>query len=421
MNSTASDDKLGTPLPGASTQTHTPSSPAGGNGESELIAEDSNTDSGNVVFVFDRVMHYHKATLREINCRLGRRRIRFSILSAKDKAGSVGRVAESAKVVPRHDHFKLSERSLGGFMLRNQHGLVGMLDALKPAVVVSMCHSGTISEWAMLHWAKRNGVRRVAWQCGYEFNPGVIKRLALGWFVPQFDFHLCYHTNARIYALQHGARDDQTLVMHNTIDERAISPVDPVLAKAALIEKYPTLRDKKLVLYVGAVLEEKRLELVFDALGQLGRSDTVFVVVGDGPHLPVLKTRYANRTDWVATGSIVDGVGLYFDAADVFVLPGTGGLAINEAMAHRLPVISGYADGSADDLVVNRVTGYRLRQQTAAELADRLDALLSDLPRARDMGRRGEQRIRGHLSFESFIDRVVGVLETQHALSSRKS
>jgi glycosyltransferase involved in cell wall biosynthesis len=284
-----------------------------------------------------------------------------------------------------------------------------------------MCHSGTLSEWSMLKWAKRNGVRKVSWQCGYEFNPGHVKRTVLSHFVPQFDFHLCYHTNARIYALQHGARDDQTLVMHNTIDERAISPVDPVLAKAALIEKYPTLRDKKLVLYVGAVLEEKRLELVFDALGQLGRSDTVFVVVGDGPHLPVLKTRYANRTDWVATGSIVDGVGLYFDAADVFVLPGTGGLAINEAMAHRLPVISGYADGSADDLVVDGVTGYRLRQQTAAELADRLDALLSDLPRARDMGMRGEQRIRGHLSFESFIDRVVGVLETQHALSSRKS
>lgn len=97
------------------------------------------------------------------------------------------------------------------------------------------------------------------------------------------------------------------------------------------------------------------------------------------------------------------------------MLPGTGGLAINEAMAHRLPVISGYADGSADDLVVDGVTGYRLRDESAAELASRLNDVLADPARAAAMGAAGEKRIRGDLSFVSFIDRVVGVLVKQHA------
>lgn len=387
----------------------------------QMKGEKSDRMPHGVVFVLDRVMHYHTRTMKAIEDRLAKKAIRFTIFSAREASGTVGRVGLRDKVVQHHAHFQLTEKKLGPFQLRYQHGLIKMLSGAAPAVVMSTCHSGTLSEWSLLTWARRHQVRRVAWQCGYEFNPGRVKRAALSQFVPLFDFHLCYHTNARTYALQHGARADQTLVMHNTIDERSISPGDPMLAKAALIEKYPALRDKKLVLYVGAVLEEKRLELVFDALGQLHRSDTVFVVVGDGPHLPLLKTRYADRTDWVATGSIVDGVGLYFDAADVFVLPGTGGLAINEAMAHSLPVISGYADGSADDLVVDGVTGYRLRGETPAELADRLAEMLSDLPRAREMGRQGEQRIRGHLSFESFIDRVVGVLETQHALASKRS
>lgn len=371
---------------------------------------------GGVVFVFDRVMHYHRATLREIERRLKAEGLPVHVLSAADRVGETGRVAESGKVIPSHGRFQLSERALRGFQLRYQHGLLPMLEALSPSVVVSMCHAGTVSEWQMLRWAGRRGVRRVAWQCGYEYNPGSrIKRAALDRFVPSFDFHLCYHTNARNYAVQHGADAADTLVMHNTIDERQIAAGDALKAKTELAARFPQLANKRLVLYVGAVLAEKRLELVFDALARLNRPDVMFVVVGDGPHLPVLQQRFSGRSDWVAAGRVVEGVASYFDAADVFVMPGTGGLAINEAMAHRLPVISGYADGSADDLVVNDATGYRLAEVTAEALADKLLDLLSNPERARDMGLEGERRIRGHLSFDAFIDRVVRALLDQHA------
>ena len=41
----------------------------------------------------------------------------------------------------------------------------------------------------------------------------------------------------------------------------------------------------------------------------------------------------------------------YFAAADLFVLPGTGGLAVQQAMAHALPVLVGEADGTQSNLV----------------------------------------------------------------------
>lgn len=372
-----------------------------------------------VVFVFDRVMHYHRATLLAIESRLARHGIPLVVFSSKDAPGVVGRVAERGKIVSAHQRFRLWERLIAGFQIRYQIGLMDQLRPLRPAVVVSMCHSGTLTEWWMLLWAARQHVRRVAWQCGYEYSPGShLKRLTLRRFIPLFNFHLCYHSNAKSYAITYGAREHQTLVMHNTIDESMITPAE---AKSSVIEKHPELQGKKLILYVGAVLSEKRLETVFDALGMLGRTDTVFLVVGDGPHLELLKRRYAERTDWLSVGRVVEGVGGYFDASDVFVLPGTGGLAINEAMAHRLPVISGYADGSADDLVIDGVTGFRLHDGSAGELAQRLDEVLSNAERGRVMGEEGERRIRGELSFARFIDRVVDVLKTQHALAMNHS
>ena len=368
-----------------------------------------------VVFVFDRVMHYHRATLSAIEARLGSFGIEFCVISSKDAPGATGRVAETANFVRNHGVFELRERNVSGFMLRRQLGLLLALKRLKPAVIVSAAHSGTLTEWQALLWARRNGVRRVAWQCGYEYNEGVLKSIVLSQFVPLFNFHLCYHTNAQRYALRHGARANQTLVMHNTIDECGIVVGDKQHAKAELVQRFPQLAGKKLILYVGAVLEEKRLELAFDALQRLGHSDATLLIVGDGPHLGVLKHRYADRSDWLSVGQVIQGVGVYFDAADVFVLPGTGGLAINEAMAHRLPVISGCADGSADDLVIDGVTGFRLREASAEALADRLREWLASPVRASEMGERAEQRIRGDLSFTSFIDRVVGVLAQQHA------
>jgi glycosyltransferase involved in cell wall biosynthesis len=366
-------------------------------------------------------MHYHAETLRSVARVLASRGISFAVLSAQDEEGAVGRVAMRDKVVPLHWHFKLSEWRFGRFQLRFQHGLLAMVRTLRPKVLISTCHSGTASEWQVLRWARRNGVRTVAWQCGYEYNPGRVKSRVLSHFVPLFSFHLCYHSNAEVYAQRYGAEANQTLVMHNTLDECSIVPMSQLEAKREVFELHPELSGKKIVLYVGAVLEEKRLEVIFDAIERLQRDDTIFVVVGDGPHLQALKARYGQRKDWLPVGRVVEGVGRYFDAADVFVLPGTGGLAINEAMAHRLPVISGYADGSADDLVLDSVTGYRLKNADASEFAAALNAVLLDTDRARAMGLAGEQRIRGVLSFKSFVERVVGVVAAQCALAETKS
>ena len=104
---------------------------------------------------------------------------------------------------------------------------------------------------------------------------------------------------------------------------------------------------------------------------------------------------------------------MYFDAAEVYVLPRTGGLGINEAMAHSLQIISGYADGSADDLVVDGENGYRLNEHTIAELQDRIQRILDNPAMAARMGEKSREWITGRFSFQRFLDRVEGRLVQQ--------
>lgn len=358
-------------------------------------------------------MHYHRQLFEQLDVRLAALGYTLHLLAGREKAHTTGRVALTSHVARHQTDFELREWPIGNFKVRYQHQVAAKIKELQPAVVVTMCHAGTLSEWQIMRMKSTMPFKLIAWQCGYEFNPGRIKAHALAKFVPRFDHHLAYHSNAKKYAIAHGARPDQVTVMHNTINEAGIHCMEKTAAREFVANKLCDMKGKRIVLYVGAVLEEKRLELVFEALDILARPDVIFLMVGDGPHLAKINDLYGHRPDFISTGQIIEGVGPYFDAADVFVLPGTGGLAINEAMAHGLAVVSGYADGSADDLVIDGQNGYRLRTDSAQELAARLRDVLADPTAAAAMGANGREMIRGDLSFERFIERVVTVIAAQ--------
>lgn len=364
-----------------------------------------------VVFVFDYVMHYHSAVLRRIAAHVEGRGGTFVLLTATPRAVAAGRVPLREPIVEDQRYYTLHEWHIGSFTIRHQQGLARHLLEIRPDVVVTMCHSGTTTEWLAIALKGVLRYRLVAWQSGYEYNPGHLKTFVLRRFVPRFDHHLAYHSNAERFALLHGAKAQQITVMHNTIDESAVALIPKDEARRGLEAAFPGISGRTIVLYVGAVLGEKRLEAVVAALTKLQREQLAFVVVGDGPHLSVLRSMCGTRDDVYFAGRVIDGVGRYFDAADVFVLPGTGGLAINEAMAHGLPVIAGYADGSADDLVVDGLNGYRLRSESVEELSEHLATLIGDRSLRERMGRASLDMIRRTFSFESFVNRVTSVLD----------
>jgi glycosyltransferase involved in cell wall biosynthesis len=364
-----------------------------------------------VVFVLDRVLHYQKDLFARLESELSERRVDLVLLSGKAQPGQKGRSGLASKVIANEEKCEFKEYRVGNFTFRRLRGVVEAIRRLSPDVVVCACHVGNLTYWQLQRLKGRYGFRLVSWQCGYEYNPSILKNLLLSRFVPRFDHHLAYHTNAFRYALQHGARRDDITVVHNTINEERFVLVSKDEALALVRDKHPEIGDRKILLYVGAMLSEKRLERVFAALDRLNRRDElVFVAVGDGPHLAVLKSCFGGRDDVVFAGEVVDGVGIYFDAADMFVLPGTGGLAINEAMAHSLPVVSGYADGSADDLVLDGMSGYRLKDSSDTELMHRLQTLLDSESERCRMGAEGRRMVTTQFAFRHFVQRVTDVL-----------
>lgn len=181
-----------------------------------------------------------------------------------------------------------------------------------------------------------------------------------------------------------GVSRSRIFLAPNTIDvERVAAEREALLHAGARSRTRAELGiplDAPVLLYVGAVEPRKRLETLVDYVEQERAAGVgvVLVVVGDGVDLERLKGQVAVRglAERVRfLGRVVEDVGRLFVTADVFVLPGPGGLSVNQAMAYGLPVVVWGGDGTERDLVEDGTTGYLVADREA--MFRRLDDLVT--------------------------------------------
>jgi len=365
-----------------------------------------------VVFILDRVTLYQKELLQRLEVDLKDIDIDLHLFAGQSKKIDLARRRVTEKVIQHELAYDYYELKISSFTFRYQKSITALIKEVKPNIIIMSSHVGNISSWSLMKLKEELGFKLVSWQCGYEYNPSRIKSLLLNKFIQNFDYHLAYHNNAKKYALNYSAKNNQIKVIHNTINETSIKSIDKTKAREQLNETLAcNIKNKKILLYVGAILKEKKLDILCNAFKQLTSTDSLLIIVGDGPYLEELKERFKQQVHILFIGSVFNDIGLYFDSADIFVLPGTGGLAINEAMAHGLPVISGYADGSADDLVIDNENGLRLNNVTVTEVATKITTLLNSPETLKQMGHKSQQMINTKYTYDKFIGRIITTLE----------
>jgi glycosyltransferase involved in cell wall biosynthesis len=99
----------------------------------------------------------------------------------------------------------------------------------------------------------------------------------------------------------------------------------------------------------------------------------------------------------------------YFTEADLFVLPGTGGLAVQEAMSYGLPVIVAQGDGTQDDLV-RKENGWQIPPDNFEALVVTMKDALSDVARLRRMGNESYRIVKEEINIEKMAETFVTAL-----------
>ena len=291
----------------------------------------------------------------------------------------------------------------GPYYLCLQLGLVKWLEDWDPEILILEANPRYLVNRTALRWMKRRGRPVIGWGLGAPAIRGPLaslRRMVRANTLRRFDLLIAYSTlGAEQYRMM-GAPEKRVLIAPN-----AVSPSPPLLPKRAPLGNRPAR-----LLFVGRLQERKRVDLLLHACAQLEISPDVWVV-GDGPARAELErlsreiypranfagAQYGHALDW------------FLDKADLFVLPGTGGLAVQQAMAHGLPVIVAEGDGTQNDLVAGD-NGWLVPSNDLNALTEALSHALSEPLRLREMGIRSHRLVSERYNIDTMVQVFVNAM-----------
>jgi glycosyltransferase involved in cell wall biosynthesis len=278
----------------------------------------------------------------------------------------------------------------------------------QPGALIVEANPRIRSTLAAIRWMKARSRPVIGWGLGAPRprEPFAAWRKG-GWprFLRQFDALIAYSPLGAEQYRSHGFPAERIFVAPNAVTPR---PSAPPPARPAAPHRSPT------VLFVGRLQARKRIDHLLRAAAALPAVlQPRLQIIGDGParsELQALASKIYPSAEFPGerTGADLEP---YFTAADLFVLPGTGGLAVQQAMAYGLPVIAAQGDGTLDALI-RPTNGWRVPPSNLPALSQTLRTALEDIPRLRRMGAESYRIVAEEVNLEIMVEIFLEVLKT---------
>lgn len=295
----------------------------------------------------------------------------------------------------------------GALYLCWQRGVTGWLESWQPDVLIVEANPRYLATPAAVRWMHERGRAVIAWGLGAPASGGTlagVRQKRRRQYLKQFEALISYsQRGAEEYAAL-GYPGERIFVAANAA---ASKPATKPPARPASFSGMPR------ILFVGRLQERKRVDNLLRACAALQKPiQPSLVIVGDGPVRAELEALATIVYPHVEFAGEQHGAELapYFTAADLFVLPGTGGLAVQEAMAYGLPVIVARGDGTQDDLVREQ-NGWQIPPDDLPALTETLQTALTDVGCLRKMGAESYRIVFEEINLERMVEVFVGVLE----------
>lgn len=287
-----------------------------------------------------------------------------------------------------------------------QAGFLPWLESWKPdALIVEANPRYPITRKA-IRWMHQNGHKVIGWGLGAPAIRGPLagyhqaERIRL---LRSLDAIVAY---SKLGAEQYralGITSEFVYVAPNAVD---LAPATPAPTRP------PTIDGPATILFIGRLQARKRIDLLLQACAALPtRLQPHLIIVGDGPardDFERLASRLYPKAEFTGAKHGAD-LEPYFTRADLFVLPGTGGLAIQQAMARGLPVLVARGDGTQDDLV-REENGWQVPPDDLPKLTRALQLALADPAQLRRMGAASYHIVAEEINVEAMVRVFVQVL-----------
>lgn len=370
----------------------------------------SNLFMKKVLYLYYDLPAYRRDFLTSLSNKLNKENIDFKFIYGKQSNSAVS--IQDKNVSFKTIELELKKIHVVFAELLIYKDLIKIIKQEKPDVVVLQFHVAVLSFWRLYFYLMRLNIPYITWDCNYTRD--TLNGLAVKIRKKMVDFTyknakvcLTYGHVFKDYLLNMGKPEDCIVVAQNTIN------VEKIFENRSKACEKRSFNSPLRILYVGALIQRKYVESAIKAVGKLiiKGYDIYFDIVGTGDYIQSLKklNEVEGSTDRIIFHGAKKGKELqrFFEEDDVFILPGTGGLAINEAMAYSMPIISTKGDDTVLDLLDGN--GYLLKDFGNV---DEIYTCLKDfieLPEIekQKMAKRSEEIIIERASLENMVNKHV--------------
>ncbi len=308
---------------------------------------------------------------------------------------------ETSARLQQASHYPARNRHFfsGTFYLCWQSGILDWLRSWQPQALVVEANPRYLRTPAAVRWMHARRCPVIGWGLGAPLSSGIfagLRQAARRAFLSQFDALLVYSRRGYEQYAASGFDPRRVFIAPNAAVPRPAQPP----AERPLPAGQPAL------LFVGRLQARKRVDLLLQACAALpSELQPRLWLVGDGPAREALESlaRQVYPAAQFFGGRYGPDLDSLFQGADLFVLPGTGGLAVQQAMAFGLPVMVAEGDGTQSDLVRSG-NGWSLSAGSLASLTLALKEALADLPRLRRMGRESYRIVTEEVNIERMVE-----------------
>lgn len=270
-----------------------------------------------------------------------------------------------------------------------------------PEIVILEANPRYLSSKKAIHWIKKTNRGLIGWGLGVPNHKIILDSLraySRNKFLNKFDALIAYSNQGKQQYIQTGIDEKKVFVAPNSTVPRPVN--SPPKRKCGFQTEPPIL------LFVGRLQHRKRIDSLIRICSRLPESIMPELwIVGEGPILQELKDYaqniYPRTTFW--GGQFGEKLEEIFKKADLFVMPGTGGLAIQQAMSFGLPVIVAEGDGTQSNMVFPE-NGWSITPNNEEILFSTVVKALSDPQKLLEMGHHAFETIKNQANIDVMAD-----------------
>lgn len=238
-----------------------------------------------------------------------------------------------------------------------------------------------ISTWLIILITKLLGKKTYLWTHGWYGHENSVKKIAKKLFFGLSYRVVLYGNHARSLMIKEGFPPDKLVVIYNSLDYDAQSKARETIKMTNVYEKHFQNNDP-VVIFIGRLQKEKRLELLIESQKYLKNKSIFFnlVLIGTGENEKILR-------DLALKYSLIDRIWFYgpcydeqqiaplFYYSSLTISPGDIGLTAIHSMVYGTPVLTHsniQRHGPEFESIISGITGDFFEENSLSDLCEKI-------------------------------------------------